>query len=598
MTDIIESENNLNITTDSSSNEYEYSETKNVYPFICKECYNFSKIEDFDFKKNKFNIVCINGHKHSFNSYQDLIKELSSLNNLLCHDCKNVISDKKRFKCNDCNLFYCESCKTKHNEEKTDHSNFTALIEGIKETESDNLSNNTNDDENQQIKDNFNKINDIKKVFIDWKKEIINKIDSFLNTLSHYCEINEIIKKYKAYENNEYLDLNHKLFQNNIYEVNNYLKNNLNTFEQKKDNFEEKSLALMKMLIDFEETDIFYLKNEKKKVYDKIVSKISEMKNRNLELKLEAVSFCPFNKGEYMIFGMRNGELLTCKQNNDKSILKTLEIKVFEKEIKLICELDEDLIAVSDGITSIKIIQYKQNCTKYTIIQTIPLKEDSGLVYSMISLPILSSSKKNHFLCTADDNHILIFKSNKELKSLNPEKNSNNDISFSLIKDIKLNTKTHCLIEANDKYIVAGCTDINTVKFFDVRNDFKEVEEIKNISLNKGSNIFSLIPNKNLLITANTDGFMILNLKKRNIYKRVHCKYSVSSLDMLSDNTFVCCTSQDKKTKIKQYQINIDDSYSFSKISETSIHYNIWKLKRVNQRIFFIDHKNIINYLI
>ena len=81
-----------------------------------------------------------------------------------------------------------------------------------------------------------------------------------------------------------------------------------------------------------------------------------------------------------------------------------MEIKLFEKEIKLICELDEDLIGVSDGITSIKIIQYKENYSKYRMVQNIPLKEDSGLVYSMISLPILSSSKKNHYLCTADDN--------------------------------------------------------------------------------------------------------------------------------------------------------------------------------------------------
>ena len=37
------------------------------------------------------------------------------------------------------------------------------------------------------------------------------------------------------------------------------------------------------------------------------------------------------------------------------NILKTLEIKVFEKQINLIYELDEDLIAVSDGKISIKI---------------------------------------------------------------------------------------------------------------------------------------------------------------------------------------------------------------------------------------------------
>lgn len=581
MTDISETENNIDSSTDSSSNEN--LEKNNCYPFRCKECYNLAKIEVFDFKKNNYNIICKNKHKISFTSYKDFIKELSNLNSPLCHECKNILSDNKLLKCNVCNLFYCENCKTKHKEE-TNHSDFTDLNEETKENEIDNLSNNSNDDEFKQIKDN---INNIKKAFNNWKNEFINKIDNFLNTLSQYCEVNEIIKKYKANENNEYLYSNHKSFQNNIDKFSNYLQSNLNTFNQKKDNFEEKTLALIKILEDFEETDIFCLK-------DKVVSKISEMKNKNLDLKSEVVSFCPFNEGKYMIFGMRNGELLTCKQTyDDKQILKKLEIKVFEKEINLICELDEDLIAVSDGRTSIKIIQYKENCSKFTIVQTIPLKEDSGLVYSMI--PLLKE-KKNHFLCTADDNHILIFKSNKQLK--NPDKNGNNDISFSLIKDIKLNTKTHCLIEANEKYIVAGCTDINTIKFFDVRNDFKEVEEINNVNLNKGSNIFALIPENNLLITANTDGFMLINLKRKNIYKRIHCKYSVSSLDMLSNDTFVCCTSQDNKKRIKQYHIDKKNSHNFSKISETTAHYDIWKLKKVNQRIFFIDHKNIINYLI
>ena len=77
-----------------------------------------------------------------------------------------------------------------------------------------------------------------------------------------------------------------------------------------------------------------------------------------------------------------------------------------------------------------------------------------------------------------------------------------------------------------------------------------------NANLNKGSNIFALIPENNLLITANTDGFMLINLKRKNIYKRIHCKYSVSSLDMLSNDTFVCCTSQDNKKRIKQYYID------------------------------------------
>ena len=89
-------------------------------------------------------------------------------------------------------------------------------------------------------------------------------------------------------------------------------------------------------------------------------------------------------------------------------------IKVFDDEIKYICELDEDLFAVSQNKNEIKIINNS------SIIQTINIDDyDDSYIYSMISLPLLSSQEKRHFLCIATDNQILIYKSNKIPKNIN-----------------------------------------------------------------------------------------------------------------------------------------------------------------------------------
>ena len=77
----------------------------------------------------------------------------------------------------------------------------------------------------------------------------------------------------------------------------------------------------------------------------------------------------------------------------------------------------------------------------YTVIQTLNLKDDSQSIYTMINLPVLSYKKNRHYFCTGDENHILIWKSNKKPKNINipecddkdnqNEENSDNLLSFS-----------------------------------------------------------------------------------------------------------------------------------------------------------------------
>ena len=577
----------------------ECTEKANIckYPFRCKECYSIAKIEDFDFKSSKYNISCKNGHYFNYDSYENLIdKAIINLNNALCNICMKSQSNKDLFKCNICNKFFCNDCKDTH-KEKSSHSNFIKLNEIIIFNDKNDKKNitNYNDDESRKIQDFNKKIINVKQALHDLKNEITKKIDYYLEVINNYYETHENF--YICYKNNiedfgknDILNSNLKLFQDNILRINNYLEDTINNI--KKSDFEEKILSFIKILKDFDSTDVFTLKEKRNK-------KIVEMDKMKLNLDSETNCFCPFNQEKYMLFGLKTGEIKMYQQTNKSHFKYVLSMEAFGDQVQHICELDKDLIAATDGKSTIKIIQFKENYSNYTIVQTLSLKEDSGYIYSMIPLPLLSSNNKNHYFCTGDDKHILIFKSNSEPKYLNGKEEDNKDIFFELFKDIKVNTLVHCLIEANENYIFAACTEKNIIKIFDMKNNFKELEDIKGFELSKGSNILALVPVKNILIVGCTDGFILINIRKRKIYKRVHCRYSVLCLDMLSENTLVCCTSDKNENRIKQYSLE-EGTFQFNKISERKIHnnYNIWKLKKVNQKIFFLDNENKVNYLI
>ena len=351
-----------------------------------------------------------------------------------------------------------------------------------------------------------------------------------------------------------------------------------------------------------------YLKiNELKKM--KII--IDEEKT-NLEsgqqTQAEIKSFCPLNSNRCIVFGKKNGEILIYEipQNNltpeKEEIFKfKLEFRAFESEIKMICQLDWDLIAVSDGKHTIKIIQFEDNVSKYSIIQTISQESyETELIYSMIFLPKFSFREKRHYFCTSDNNNILIYKSNKKPKVRKNSKYNNDDepLSFTLYKEIRLNTLTHCLIEANEKYLVATCNEKKKIVFFDMSKNFKPESEITNVYSTYGRNILSMIPNNNILIVGCKDGFIYIKTDKIRKIKKIECRYNVLSLNVF-DNTIICSCFDQDKYKLKQYEIN-EDSYNINKISERIVSNDeqIWKIQKINNRIFFLNGQNIVNYLV
>ena len=337
----------------------------------------------------------------------------------------------------------------------------------------------------------------------------------------------------------------------------------------------------------------------------KLKETISEI---SLEAKEEIKCFSAFNSEKYIILGIKNGDIIICEfhQNPNYSInneffkLK-LRFSVFENEIKYICELDKDLIAVSDGKGIIKIIKFYEKISKYSIIQIIRQEEFDNLIYSMISLPLLSSNNKTYYFCIASKNNILIYKSNilpkKDGNYNNESLNEDKNLNFNLYKNIELNTLTRCLIEANDKYIVASCPKKKILIFFDMTNDFKKVIEIKDISSTEGSNIFAIIPNQKILVVACKGGFIYIYIDRKFKMKEVHCTYSVLTLEIY-DNILICSCLDKKIKKIKQYKIN-ENNHEIKKISERMQNNNeIWKLKLINERLFFLNQQNMLNYFI
>lgn len=321
---------------------------------------------------------------------------------------------------------------------------------------------------------------------------------------------------------------------------------------------------------------------------------------------------------------MANGAIEIYEFARNDAFKYRLTIREFSKEIKFINEIDENIFAATDGKTCIKIFEYKkEDKYYYNLIQTLDLNCEN--IYSLTSLPILSTNANRHYFCAGDDENILIWKSNKQpkniqipyfnknddnedlnislsdisLNEIQKEENVSNDepLYFTLVKKIKLNTFSRSLIEINDKYLASAYTKTNSIKIFDITKDFELKTEFRNIMVSAGSDIFSLIPKLNILIVGCMDGFCFISTQNLKIVKNIHCKYSVTSLECSSNNSFICCCSDKNENKIRQYKID-DFSFSIKKSSEKKCHdYEIWNLKSINDKLFFTNNDNYVSFL-
>ena len=650
-----------NVHSDEESTNFKSNIEKNdikAFQIRCPDCFNFVNFNG-DFKGHIFSTECINHHKKKYNSFLSFFSETK----ILCCGCQQSLDNIIKFKCNDCKYFFCNDCKNNHTE-KEKHELFEEINkidsycaihnekykyfyldskDHICQTCYNNLNNKNNcikfgsisineekiNKEYSQVMENNQICKNIKKAFNEWLNELNKEFENYFEALNNYYQIQisllNFLKNYNNidnYSNNFNSIMNYQAFkQNNIDKNIQSIKTNI--INSNNSGFEKISQLLkvfnqMNFTVNSEKAKEEYFS---KNCGNEKIPKLKNRKNLEINLDSEIKCFSTLNENKYLILGLKSGIIEVDELNIEKENTKKLKINEFDNEINFICELDTNLFASTDGKTVIKIIELKNNCTKYKVIQEINIMENSGKIYSMINLPTLSYNKNRHYFCTGDENHILIWKSNKKLKknkmmelgkpeedidnssnysseeeTENEEKEikDNEPLNFILVKDIELYTLTRCLIEVNGKFIAAACTGQKSLKLFDIEKNFEEVANIENIPFSCGKNILTLIPRKNIIIIGCKDGFRFISTEQKiKLFKKIHCKYTVTSLKGITENSFLCFTSDRKKNVIKQYQID-DLSFELLKVNEKNVNGDeVWNFKIINNKVFYNNEKEI-----
>jgi hypothetical protein len=502
--------------------------------------------------------------------------------------------------------------------------------------------------------------NNIYKLANEWLVSINEKFNVFLNSIQQYITLQGKIISYlsnennfEKYENNFNVFFNYEIINNEridkfIKNINNKINNN---YIKDGDSIITKSKFFISLLDHFLKKEIkietkknILLESEKNKspkikyMDERNRIKIENMDKNKYDLKSKIKCMIPFDNQKMLVIGFINGKIKIYEENkekkaNENKLNKKLTIKAFENEISNICELDRDLIIASDIKNNIKIIQINENMTEYSVIQELNLKEDSGDVHTIANLSMISYYKNRHYFCIGDDNHLLIFKSNKMPKNMSPPalnyhegveeysivqpsfsysdnifnliKNNNNNeksskdkpLSFELIKDIALNTKVSYALEVNETYIAVACPKSNKIKFFDTHKDFKEVISLPNISVYEGNCTMCTSKDRTNLFIACVGGFCMVSLKNLKKINKIHMNQSIKCLDFYNKECLTCISLKGEEYFVKQYLFK-NGFMEISKFSEQRIYSNqevIWA-KVINNKIFYLDETYSVHY--
>ena len=649
-------------------------------------CDNQHKIESisFDFflensTKDLNNVLCYNCQK----SEKDLSKlfQCTKCYLFFCSNCKskhteenshnNFISgDKMNTYCSQHNepYKYYNNIKKKHlcqkcfdyeinNSEYNKNNNIIELSKHIKFKE-------TIDEYLRRSKENIKMYNNISMTINEWIKNLTNKFNTLLYSLKNYCLMQYKIVSSLSFENNyeKYLNnfnvyFNYEIINNE--KIDKFIKN-LNNQINSNYNRNEDICTVSKFFIDLlnslgkKQINIESKKNlivKEKKISplytDKIIEDTNKLKVENMEkkkyvIKKKVTTFTPFNEDKYLLIGLETGKIRIYKEilneKNEKGeeindyLKKILTIKEFYNEINNICELDSDKIVASDIKNKIKIIQTKDDLKSYSVIQELYLKEDSGNINTISYLPIFSYYRNRHHFCIGDNNHILIYKSNKAPLNLKPpalgyhskieeytivqptfilddhnlsvikDINQKNDhskepLAFNLEEDLELKITTNCIAEIDEKYMAVTCPKANCVKIYNMQNKFKEVYNIPNIFSSEGNCTLAVSKNREKLFVACVKGFCIVSLVNINKIIKFHLNQKILCINFFSPECVVTATLKNEDNYIKQYK-STNEFKEISKFSESKTYsqFEINNLKVIKNKIYYLDNTNFIHY--
>ena len=661
----------------------------NNYPIRCPTCYNICLLKNINISNEKIIIKCDNNHENEFNSFNDFLNQvIKFLNEIICKKCKsdNSLDLNNMERCNNCFLVFCKKCISEH-KEKEGHTNSIELnkidtfcyrhnminkyynndskYHICKECYNEQTNNiflinnedyirteelfppiNKINNEYEEIKEELEKCKNLINWINEWKDNLLNKINKLNDFLINYYNLKKAIidhlinnDNYLEYKNNFYVLSNYEMITQ-FKEIENFLNNASYIIQNGKEDYEKSKMFLAKIKdfpnklydINGDKVNNYLLEKNKiiiEKEKEKCRLKLSNMTSKNqYKLKHDIKCFTVINNDKYIILGTDLGDVMIYESsisNGEKIITKRLDIKEFKNPIKFIIEIDNNIIAVSDKISNIKIIELNENLINYSIVQEI--QSDKETVYAMIYLPILSYYKNRHHFCMANGDCIFIYKSNKQPKNLlilkenyhdtiqeisieqpssiiqennnivskgtkQDNQNNNDSLSFNLIKSNYVNAETYSLIEINEKYIAAACINSENssyIKLFDVNNNFDLKKDIYSDMICGGSYIMNLVEYREVLVVGCNKGFCLISTKTLDIIKTIDIKMSIISIGVLYDNNMICCAIDEKNSKkIIEFRYMPDSKNIKEGDGSIQLKDEVWDLKCFNNKIYFI----------
>ena len=614
---------------------------KDIKSFLCYECKNVDNSKN-SFCNNCNLSLCLDCQKkHEKETNHDNFVDMNKIDTF----CSNHNEAYEYYdSINKTNV--CQKCIIQ-NEKKNNFLKTSKFI-NYKETLNDYI---------RKVKENIMTWNNISALANEWLKDVIEKMNVFIHSINNYIILQQKIifylnneNNFEKFENNFNVFFNYEIINNEY--IDKYIKDiqcNLNKNYKINGDFQTKSNFFINLLNKFlvKENKIelkkkLFLKKEAK-INQSIVYtnkdnnnlRIENMLENKYELKSKVKCLIPFKEKELIILGFDTGKIKVFEEHKKEReenyyLVKKLTIKAFENEIKNICELDNNLIVASDIKNNLKLIQINNNFSSYSIIQS--LNEIKDNINIIVNLPIFSYYKNRHLFCIGYDDHISIYKSNKMPKNLKPpaigyhdkpeeysivqpsfistdneslsfrefnqEKIINNKpLTFELIINKELNTLIGCISEVNEKFIVATCPEIHSIKVFDMHNEFKEYINIPNINSSFGKNTMCVSDDRSKLLVGCLDGISIIsmsNLKKTN---EIHLRQNILSLDFYNEDSIVCISLKEEEIFAKQYMFK-KNYKQISKLSQKKIYSKneVNWIKVIKDKIFYLDETNKVHF--
>jgi hypothetical protein len=237
-----------------------------------------------------------------------MLEANKDLSKVLCNVCQKSNDEEKLFKCNNCDLFFCDECKNSHNE-KNDHPNFVEnnkidnycaihdekykyfnnkekrhicqicynnLINKKNIIEIEKIAENQEEISKQyaKVSENITICKNIQKILYDWLEEITKKVHNYCESLNNYYFIQNSVLFFlkndnnrEIYNNNFNALMNYEAFNKNKNNIDIYIQqinNKINNFYSRNSDLEKMSNNFIQLLNDFNEIK-FVVDSEKVK---------------------------------------------------------------------------------------------------------------------------------------------------------------------------------------------------------------------------------------------------------------------------------------------------------------------------------------------